>query len=226
MRSSQKSFLNVSRPLVLSGIVWTLVSCATGKEVKDIDTSLEVKGTTEGGHIGVDKDGVAVVQENADASDALRRQKFVNANLEEKLATDYNLLKKCREDLADSRLGGAGEVSDLPGISDLKSVAAVRESFGRDKDGQLKVLKRTDFSEMLQSEKTYEQKMRDTSKQVIKYQEDCRRRLRSARVGAGLPAESYKAKGYYKPNGGWVEERKAERTLDDAFEIRDSEKAK
>lgn len=216
------SFLGKVGPSLICAV---LVGCATGKEVKDIDTSLEVKGTTESGKIGVDQDGVAVVQENTDATDALRRQKFVNANLEEKLSTDYNILKRCREDLADRRLGGSGEVSDLPGIDDLKTIADVRESFGRDEDGQLRVVKRTNFSEVLEAEKGYEKKMRDTRKQVVNYQDDCRRRLRGARVTAGLPAEAYKAKGHYKPNGGWVEERRAEQNLDDAFEIRGAEKA-
>ncbi len=54
---------------------------------------------------------------------------------------------------------------------------------------------------------------------------ECNRKLRAARVKAGLRLSDYKAKGRYRSDGTWVEERKAERTLDDAFEIRGKESA-
>ncbi len=87
---------------------------------------------------------------------------WANNKIEEELSTDYNELKRCREELADERLGGDGKVTDPLEFDDLKTVTDVRESFGRDANGELRVVKRTDFKEKLEAEKAYESKLRDT----------------------------------------------------------------
>ena len=45
-----------------------------------------------------------------------------------------------------------------------------------------------------------------------------------ARRKVGLPANRYKAKGHYDSKGNWIMTRKKEQSLDDAFDILNSNK--
>ncbi len=51
-------------------------------------------------------------------------------------------------------------------------------------------------------------------KTVEKHRVECDREMRQVRVKHGLPAQRYKAEGYFKSDGTWVETRPAEVTLD------------
>ena len=220
MRRSQYKVFIVSLILGLYQI-----QCASDNEVKEIDTSLEVKGKTSEGEIGINDDGEAIIQEKTAADDELRRQQWVNNRLEESLATEHYELKRCRDDLADPRLGGDGSVREIPEIDKMKSPENIKEEFGTDEKGELKVVRRQDFKEKLKAEQKYEKTLRDMVKLVASHRAECGRKMGYARVKAGLPAARYEAKGYFQTDGTWVEERKAENTLDDAFEISRRERA-
>ncbi len=99
----------------------------------------------DGKEIGINDDDEAIIQENTNADDELRSLQWANSRLLEQLETDHHELKRCRSDLSDPRLGGSGNVRDLPEIDGMKPVTEVKEEFGKDEAGNLKVVKRESF---------------------------------------------------------------------------------
>ena len=55
-------------------------------------------------------------------------------------------------------------------------------------------------------------------KVVKKNSVKCDRTMAAVRVKHGLPAKRYKGEGHFDDNGKWIQTKKHERTLDDAFE--------
>lgn len=211
--------------IALLGLLFSvgLSSCASDDAVKEVDTKLDVKTRVDGKEIGVNDDDEAIIQEKTDAGDELRSLEWANTRLMERLETDYNELKRCREDVSDVRLGGSGDVSAIPEIDKMKNLTEVKEEFGMDEDGKLVVVKREKFKDKLTQEKKFQETLKTMQKAISQHRVECERRMRLARVKAGLPAQRYTAQGFFDNNGTWNETRKAEITLDDAFDIKKRE---
>ncbi len=199
-------------------------SCATPKnQVKDIETkNLTTKGSINGAKIGINDQKQILIQDEDDADNELRSQEAVNSKLQFEFDHQANMLKRCRLDLNDPRLGGSGKMPELPAIDEMKDPDEVREELGLNEDGQLKVVKRTDFVQRLLSARKYERALRKMTKITEKHREDCEYQMRQVRVKAGLPGGRYEAQGYFLNDelGTWVETRRGEGSLDDAFEIK------
>jgi len=196
-----------------------LVACSTtNNKAEDLELDLDLKGSVDGKKIGIDDDGDVIIQSETDASDELRTQTWVNSKLEDDISREYIDLKRCREDLADPRLGGSGEVTKIPEVDNLKSANEVKEKFGIDEDGNLKVVKKEYFMEKLRKERKYEKSLKNMKKILAKNNESCQRHMGRARLSQGLPARRYEATGYFTSDGVWIGTEKAERSLDDAFE--------
>ena len=194
-------------------------ACTHNKnEVKEIDTTIDAKGSVDGGTVGIDKKGEAIIQNEASAQDELRRQQWANSQLEADLGNQHFELRRCRRDLADPRLGGSGEPTSIPDVDNMKDTTATREEFGLDAGGALKVVKREYFLERLEKERKYETTLRSMAKLVKDHLEKCQTHMAVARRQTGLPSERYRSEGYFTNNGTWVETKKAEQSLDDAFE--------
>ena len=123
--------------------------------------------------------------------------------------------------MADPRLGGNGQVAEIPDVDQMKRTEDLKEQIGITENGQLKVVKREFYQDRLQVERQYEQTMQDMFRMVNKYNQTCQREMGFARVKNGLPAERYQPVGHFDSDGKWVLERKGEQSLDDAFQIRD-----
>lgn len=205
-------------PRLLLFMLLFVIGCASDYEAKEIDTKLEVKDTIDGSKVGLNDDDEVVIQTETDAADELRTQKWVNSKLEDELRHIYAELQQCREDLADPRLGGDGTLQEIPEIDTLKDVSDVKEEFGITEDGSLKIVKREYFTDHLKRERKYEKTLKSMTKVVNKHNESCQRRMGIARQRVGLPAERYKASGYFTNDGTWISSDKAENNLDDAFE--------
>lgn len=200
-------------------------SCTTeDKTVKEVDTKLEKKGAVGGKTIGLNDDKEAIIQEETAVDDEMRRQEWVNNKLEEELNAEHLELQRCRDDLADPRLGGSGEVAEIPEVDNIKNPNEVKEELGITADGNLKMVKKEFLVDKIKSEKKYETSLTNLVKTVKKHNTQCGQKMARARVTAGLPAQRYKAEGTYDSKGNWTQTRKAEITLDDAFEIRAKEK--
>ena len=210
------------KSLVAMVVMFFAVSCVTTEgTVEEIDTDLESKGQVGLSKVGVNDDGQAIIQTETAADDELRIQQWKNKQLEDDLNDHHFQLKRCREDSADPRLGGSGELTEIPDVDGMKSAKEIKEDIGIDKnDGSLKVVKKELYTKRLASERKFETSLNGMLKTMKTYREACERKMRQARVKAGLPGERYKPQGYVSSSGAWVESRKGENSLDDAFEIR------
>lgn len=168
--------------LLLAGVV----ACASSKEVKSVDTKMTQKGTSNQGNIGVNDKKEAIIQESRDAGAELTLQQNVNENLQATLDYERNQLQTCRQDMADPRLGGSGEIAAIPEVDNLKNENEIREELGLDEKGNLVVVKKQNLEERMAVEKKYEKSLRDTTKVVKKNRQECEFRLSIAKKKAGL----------------------------------------
>lgn len=212
----------VSKSFVILSATFFLNQCTTTPDVVEkVDDKLDVKSETGSQKIGVNDDGQAIIQEETGAAEELKMQQLINDELRADLAQEQHEVKRCRQDLSDPRLGGDGEYKDITESDELKEATALNEKFGLDSEEKdLKFVKRELYVERLKNERKYEASMRKVIKLLKTQKEKCHNDMRVARTKAGLPAERYKADGYFDQSGNWVETRKAEQTIDDAFEIK------
>lgn len=200
---------------------YSLAACTTQSphKVVEIEDELDVKGQAGDDKVGLNKEGEAVIQQERDAAEELAIQRSANAYLVERLATDHHDLKRCVKDIADPRLGGKGEWGKLPDIDTLRPSSDASNELGVDGDGKLKVVKKTFYRDELKAERQYETTLRSMHKLVQEQLERCEFELGLARNRAGLPADRYAADGYFTGDGTWIETRKGEQSVSDAFEI-------
>ena len=197
----------------------TLVGCASSDKVKQLDTDIDAKGYTRNGVIGL-QDDVAVIQEKRPADDELRLQQWKNFQLENDLNHEYHMANWCYDDLSDPRLGGTGEVSQAPEVTNMKNSVKIKEELGLEGE-KLMVVKTSSFKEQLAVERQYEQSLVSMTKAVKKTRSDCERKMAVARLKVGLPAKRYQGEIKVSPEG-TVEDviKPHETNLDKAFEIK------
>lgn len=191
----------------------------TSDDYKELDTSLDTKGQTQSGAIGITDEGKVIIQEQNSAADELRLQQAVNNDLEAKLKWEATELETCRNYLADPRLGGNGEIQPIASIDNLRTINETKEEFGIE-NGDLKFVRRERFMERLGSERKFEKSLKKMLSTFKQQRKECNQRLGVQRVKAGLPAQPYKGKGYFNKDGTYVETQKHEQSLDDAFRIK------
>lgn len=195
-----------------------LLGCSSNK-VKDTNTELTKDSRYGESRIGVDKDDRVIIQQEQRLESELRKVAWDNYDKLQEIESRHNLLHRCRAEIADPRLGGSGEMVEIPELDTLNTVEQWREEIAINQDGQLRVVKREDYKDRLQNEREYNQQLRDQLKLVRKHLKKCERQMGHARVKVGLPSKRYKAKGYYQ-DGIYKVTREAENSLDDAFRIR------
>ena len=211
--------MNKTLKLVIVGVGTILSACSSTP--KAVDNQIDVKGSTQNGVIGL-KDGKAIIQEESLADQELRRQQWTNYELERALVDEHYWLKRCRTEIADPRLGGNGELKEIPEIDNMKSTTEVREEFGVVNNGDLKFVKREDYLERIGNERKYEQSLRQLLKLVLKSKADCERQMGYARLKIGLPSARYSGKYTYTEMGAIGETiQENENNLDDAFRIKE-----
>lgn len=198
-------------------IIITLGCTSPEHQVTEIDTQLDVKGTVNGSSLGLNEEGQAILQTETSADTELRNQIWENNDLESKLYHEYHMLKWCRKDIADPRLGGQGEITKLPEIDDMKTTNEYKEEFGLD-GNRLKVVKKEQYVERLKSERKYFKTLKNMTKTVKRSRENCELLMGSARIKAGLPAKRYQGKVSLNDDGTVDNVIHAqEKSLDDAF---------
>jgi hypothetical protein len=208
------------KKLALISSLIVLASCASNEEtVKTVNTDLKVKGQVGSAKLGLDADNVAILQEEKQAQDELNIQEAVNMRLKDDANHYHGELKECLTYLADKRLGGNGKIPELPDIDNLQSETETTEEFGQTKDGSLKVVRKTSFIQKLKNARSYDKSLRAMIKVLSKQNDQCQMNLEVARNKAGLPGKKTQAQGYFNEKGKWVETKKGESSLDDAFEI-------
>lgn len=200
--------------------------CATNPyKANEVETKIEPKGTFMGSTIGLNEKKEIVVQTETAADVELRETRWRTYDLERIIATAHEDLTRCREELADPRIGGNGQVVEIPEIDSMRSIASVKEELGITENGSLSIVRKEMFIDKLQQERKYEQALQATAKTLTKYRTQCEREMGYARVKHGLPSKRYVGQGYYEA-GRYVQTRGAEHSLDDAFRIASSESGK
>ncbi|WP_141735940.1 hypothetical protein [Oligoflexus tunisiensis] len=211
---------------LISGLI-LLTSCASDSDsVKTVNTDLKVKGQVGSAKLGLDNDNVAILQEEKQAQDELNIQEAVNMRLKDEANHYHGELRECLSYLADKRLGGNGKIPDLPDIDNLQAETDTTEEFGQTEDGSLKVVKKTSFIHKLKNARSYDKSLRAMTKLLSKQNDQCQMDLEIARNKAGLPGKKTQAQGYFNEKGNWVETKKGESNLNDAFEIQSDNSAK
>ena len=196
-----------------------LMSCSSAQTIRQLDTEIDTKGQTQDGIIGL-KDGQALIQKQEFADQELRTQEWSNYALEDKVKGEYYWVKRCREEIADSRLGGNGEVTELPEIDNLKTPDGIKEEIGLADNKALKIVKTQNYIEKLNIERKYQTALETTLKILEKNRSGCERKMGQARLKAGLPSQRIQGDHTITPEGNvGVVMRKHENSLDDAFEI-------
>lgn len=206
--------------------VLSLSACSTTDyKVQTISTKLDVKGNVNGQKLGINDQNEVILQEEVRAQDELRTAEAVNMSFEENIRYEAFELKRCKRDLADPRLGGHGE---LPPESeyDLRPYEKVKEEFGLAEDGDLKIVRKSYFVDRLKTARQYDTSLRKMIKVLKRLNEECTFKMGMARNKVGLPSERVMAEGYFNAKGTWVETRKGENSLGDAFEIQAENKAR
>lgn len=209
-------------------ILMSLVPAAcstTDYQVKTISTKLDVKGNVNGQKLGINGSNEVILQEEVRAQDELRIAESVNMSFEEDIRNEAAELKRCKRDLADPRLGGRGELPPETD-SDMRPYEAAKEEFGLTEDGDLKIVRKTYFVDRLKTARQYDVTLRKMVKLMKRQNEECSFKLGMARNKVGLPSERVMAEGYFNGKGTWVETRKGENSVGDAFEIQAENKAR
>ncbi|MEY3903997.1 MAG: hypothetical protein RL189_3303 [Pseudomonadota bacterium] len=213
--------------LIAGMVALTILSGCASKKYGDekIQTQLETSGKNKSDKMGFDKDRNLVIQDKSTATDELIIQKHVNEKLQADLQNEFQLLKRCRTEVADVRLGGNGELAAMPEIDGIKNDPNYKETVGIDESGELVFVRQENFEDRIKAEKQFEKSVRRLSKVVGSNREQCEMRLRKARVEHGLPAERTPAITRYE-GGQVIIVRPAERNLDDAFQFANEAKQK
>ncbi len=206
--------------VLVSVVLLTDFSCATNPNVvKSIDTKMDVKGNVGSSKLGLNDKNEVIVQEERQAQDELLIQESVNMRLQDEVDHYEGELRECLKYRADSRLGGNGEMPEIPDVSNLKPDEDTQEEFGSTDDGSLKVVRKSFFVSRLKNARIYEKSMRSITKVLKKQNEACQMKLEVARNKAGLPGKKVTAEGYFNSKGTWVETKSGENSVGDAFEI-------
>ena len=217
----------ISTVLPAALLVAAMSACSSNPHIaKDLeDSKIEKKGEFQGATIGLNSNKEVVIEKKTPAESELRALAAKAYDLEVSLASETEQLSRCREELADSRLGGSGKVVEIPEVDNLKPTSQIQEEFGITKEGNLSFVRKEMFLDRLQGERKYVDSLKEQLKLSEKHRKTCMRDLRQARVRSGLPAERYSGQGHYE-NGKYIQTRRAEQNLDDAFAISSEEAAR
>jgi hypothetical protein len=212
---------------VISIIVALSAACAsTPHQAKELeDYKLDVKGTTGDGTIGLNEKNQIMIHKERAVQDELRVQDLVNDHFRDEVKRELFELQQCRTDLADPRLGGDGEVTETVDMESIKNPLEETEEMGLTEDGDLKIVSKSFLDKKLANDRHYEASLRAVLKTVKPQKAACERKLGYARNRHGLPTKRVEADGYFTSSGAYVETRRGEGSVQDAFEIQAENKA-
>lgn len=202
-----------------------LTACASKDKVKEIDVTLEEKGTVKEGVIGLNDKGEAIIQTQTMADQELRGVIWQNNDLQMNLNHEISMLERCRQEIADPRLGGNGDIVEIPEIDGMKPTTDLKKELGL-VDGKLMVVTKESLPQRLQAERAYGEALEKMETQVKKHRKNCEFKMGIARQKVGLPSQRYQGK-ITITSDGKVGEVLApnENSLDDAFEIKEQREA-
>lgn len=208
--------------LLMLSAIFILGACTSDPNVPtEMDEPIEVKGAlSKDRKVGIDDDGKVVVEKKSNADDRLRVLEMNNNRAKDELELEMSRLERCRRDVAHPRLGGSGKYRDLPEVDGFDADEFENDELKVSEDGDLKMVERKNFMDMYNAEKKRSKSIKAMVKTVVKYRKQCELDMSVARQNVGLPGKRYESKGNFNEKGQWYEIHKAEKDIDDAFEIK------
>ena len=209
----------ISSETLLVIIACTLAAafgCSTAK-IQKLDTEIATQGAIGNQMIGIDTKGNAVVQEEITAEAMIREIRWSNADLSQSIVYKHKELDRCRDEIADPRLGGNGDITEIPELDATKLETSVSEQFGMRKNGDLIILKKQSYQDRLNDERKYEASLKQLDRLLNKHLSKCMKENQIARVKSGLPAKRFSGVGKFNSDGSYSLMRAQESNIDDAF---------
>lgn len=196
-----------------------LNGCATGYKVEKIDLSITPKGQVGNKILGLNSSNELILQEEQSAADELRIQEAVNMQLLSGFEQEAFDLKRCRTEVSDPRLGGSGIIPQISEVDGMKTPETIKEEMGLTGDGEVKIVRKSFYTDKLKLERSYEKSLRKMTSVIARHKEECEYKMAIARRAAGLPSARFQGEGYFTNGGVFVQTNQNENSLDDAFEI-------
>ena len=187
-----------------------------------VDTKLDRHGSLGNEYIGVNEDEEFIIQKESNVDSLLQDVRWSNEALEDEIESVHHELEECHSYLIDPRLGGNSEVFELPELDQISTETGTEE-VGYNSDGNYKVVHKKIYLRHLNDERAKNTSLKKMKKVLEKTNKHCQALLVKARLDSGLPARKYKAVVRKSPTGELVIIRTAERSLDDAFRIKNSQ---
>lgn len=187
--------------------------------VKPVDTHLQKQDAIGEEDIGVTRDKELIIQKKQTLSRVLEEQIWRNKAILDSLESFSFKLDDCYTYLIDPRLGGNSEVFEMPQLDPIVE-NPMREEIGYDSYGEYKVVHKEYYQGRLKTERAKELSLKKMEKVLAKSYKSCKALLIEARLRYGLPGEKYPAVTGKNRFGRLIILRKAEKNLDDAFEIK------
>ncbi|MCA2958625.1 MAG: hypothetical protein IOD12_00135 [Silvanigrellales bacterium] len=155
------------------GVVGTnsllFLSCASREpNVKNVDTTLEAKGSTGTQLVGLNEEGDAIVQEEKSLASEIRVSQHVNENLRMNVGTETFHLKECWKRRAQGTTGEMPEFSEY----DDTALPAGTEEIGV-VAGDIKVVRKEDAVARLKNERRRQEELRAHLSSVKRQREKC-----------------------------------------------------
>lgn len=168
-----KIFLSLSLALMT-------YSCSTDSEYvpKTIDTEIKEIGKTEDGKYGYNKDGEVIIQNEGDPAYDLMIAKKVNQNLFLELERDSFALDHCVQEYSDPSLRGDGKFKKVDDYESLRPTYDETEELGVNKEGELKVVKRSYLKKQLVEAKSQKKTLKKTLRFVQSELRKCETELK------------------------------------------------
>ena len=213
------------KKIILTLSIVLLSACASKEKVQNVDTALDKKGVINNGIIGLNDEGVAIIQKENAADQELRGLIWLNNQREMDLNHESYNLERCREEIADPRLGGSGDVVEIPEIDNMKPTYEIKKQLGL-VNGNLVYVTKESFQQRMAAEESYGSAMDNITKQIKKHRRSCEIKMGIARRKAGLPSSRYQGN-ISVTSDGKVDRVLAphEHNLDDAFRIKEENEA-
>lgn len=161
-----------------------------------------------------------IIEKDEKVEEILFAEKVKNSKNLANLKSWSFLLEDCHKYLMDPRLDGASEVVDFPKFNLFIANQEKQEDLYISDSGEIKVKTTETFRKILETEREKGRIFNERREVLQKVVKRCQAKLSAARVSKGLPAEKYSAVLKKTPSGDLVVIRKAEKNLDDAFEIK------
>jgi len=166
-----------------------LTGCVSNpNKVKYVDTNMERKGQADGQMIGINDKQEIIVQNETHADVELQRMEDEILTLNDQIAGLVRRNYMCRKDLADSRLGGSGELPSERDFNVEATLEKYQEEVGLDDNQNLKIVKKSYYLEKRAASKRLVEKLTALKKSLTRQCEACTWEMSEAWRRVGLPS--------------------------------------